>query len=134
MANSIDVQKIVDGSRDTVIKVSLIGDNSGIFNAFTIFDPSSYVNTGINKKIVQVKYVLNGFSGVLLWGSSTANKPIINLEKDHYSDFFYEGGISNTDVSGNNGKILFTSDQTIPTGNMGYIMLFIKSKDLVNGE
>ena len=128
MANSITTHVVGDGGRNTRILVNLIGDNSGQFTNEIIFDPADYLNKGVNKKIDSIQYVLNGFCASLLWGSSISNQPIVELEKDHYSNFEYDGGVSNNTVAGRNGKILLTTREWVPNGNAGYIILSIELK------
>lgn len=134
MASSFTVEKIVDGSRNTTIKVYITGDTSSELSLAKIFDTSTYVNTGVHKRIRKIQYALNGFSGQLYWEGSP-NKPLLTMEKDHYSEACYEeeGYLNNASVATPTGCILL-STLGLTASLTGYIILFIQSKDIVVGQ
>jgi hypothetical protein len=133
MASSFTVTTIVDGSRETTIKIDITGDTSSNFSKEEIFDPADYVNEGISKKLRKAQYCLNGFSGLLYWDATT-DAQLITMEPNHYSepDFKEIGYLSNSKYSGYTGKILLTTlDLTI--GMSGYIILYLESKNAMPG-
>jgi len=134
MASSFTVDKIVDGSRETTIKVNITGDTSSELSLAEIFDASTYFNTGVHKRLRKIQYELTGFSGNLFWDGST-DLPLITLEKDHYSeaDFKDIGYLNKSAVAAPTGDILLTT-VGLTTNLSGYIILFIESKDIVDGE
>lgn len=135
MASTFAVTTILDGSRDTVIKVDITGDTLSELSLAKIFDVTSYVNTGTNKRLKKIQYSLNGFAGQLYWESTGTNKPLVTLAKDKYSeaDFGHIGYLNNSGVTNKTGSILL-STTGLTTGLTGYITLFIQSKDTLDGE
>lgn len=133
MASSFTVEKIVDGSRDTTIKVYITGDTTSELSLAKIFDVTNYVNTGVHKRIKKIQYCLNGFAGQLYWEGSP-NKQLLTMEKDRYSEACYEeiGYLNNASVLSPTGCILL-STLGLTIGLTGYIILFIQSKDIVDG-
>jgi hypothetical protein len=133
MASSFSVTKMVDGSRDTVIKVDITGDTSSELTLAKIFDVTQYVNTGVHKRIKKIQYCLNGFAGQLYW-EGTSNIPLLTMEKDKHSSacFFREGCINNSGVTAPTGCIFLTT-VGLTVKLTGYIILTIQSKDLVDG-
>jgi hypothetical protein len=126
MANTITKTTIQDGKRNTIIKVDIIGDGSGDESNYLIFDASAYYNPTVNKKLNRVKYTLDGFSARLIW-DATIDAPLLTLEKDKYSDFCFDGGLSNTYFPGRTGDILLTTIG-LGAGESGTIILHIQSK------
>jgi hypothetical protein len=134
MTSSFTVTKIVDGGRETTIKVDITGDAKSELTGSVIYDTSAYTNIGFSKHLRKVQYCLNGFSGQLYWGSSSTPLPLITLEPSHYSeaDFKEIGYLSNSGVTDYNGDILLTTTG-LTTSLTGYIILFIESKNAMPG-
>jgi hypothetical protein len=126
MANTITKTTIQDGKRNTIIKIDILGDGTGEETNTVIFDASTYYNPTVNKKLNRIKYTLDGFSARLLW-DATSDAPLLTLEKDKYSDFCFDGGLSNTYYAGATGDILLTT-LGLGAGESASIILFIQSK------
>jgi len=126
MANAITKTTILDGKRNTIVKIDIVGDGTGDESSTVIFDASAYYNTTVNKKLNRIQYVLDGFSARLLWDATT-DAPLWTLEKDKYSDFCFNGGLSNTYYAGATGDILLTTIG-IASGESGTIILYLQSK------
>lgn len=135
MASSFSVTKIVDGSRNTTIKIDITGDTNSELTLAKVFDVTQYFNTGINKQLKEVQYELSGFRGQLLWESTVANEPLLSMEIDHYTEAKFDriGYLKNSDVEGHTGSILL-STLGLTTNCVGYIILFIQSRDIVDGQ
>jgi len=132
MANTILITTILDGTVNTIIRVNILGDGSGQETNTTIYHPQSYTNKQSIKRLMYAKYCLDGFSAELRWGDSSTGVPLITLEKDHYSEFCIDGGIPNNTVFNKDGKINITT-RDLASGETGYIILFIKSQEIMRG-
>lgn len=133
MVNTIEFQTIQDDSRNTIIKVDIIGDGSGEETKTVIFDASTYLNTTVEKKLWKIEYEQNGFSSVLEW-DATADKQLITIEDAHHEHVCWEwfGGYSNAYYAGRTGDILLTTSG-LGAGDRGYIILYIKHRELLKG-
>jgi hypothetical protein len=131
MANTITTQVIVDGSRNTIIKVFIIGDGSGEETNTVVFDASAYKTASTSNKLRKTCYNLNGFEAVLNW-DATANVPLITLGQGHQEqiDFFrYGGGLPNNGGAGRTGDILMTTTG-LGAGDEGYIIFYINQREV----
>lgn len=134
MANKISTQVILDGQSQTIIKVTIEGDGSGEETNAVIFDASAYTPAVTNNLLREIKYLLNGFSATLYW-DATANVMLIELDEGLQEEIDFTNG--NTRYAGipNNGGAGRTGDILISTtglgaGDKGYLMLYVKKKDV----
>jgi len=130
MANIVTTQTILDGSRNTIIKVTILGDGSGELTNQIIFDSSAYANDTQNNKLWRIQYNLNGFGGTLYWDATT-DVQLMSLTPNYAGDqkFFWNGGLVNNAGVGKTGDILLTTSGlgSIPQGT-GEIILYVKKK------
>lgn len=130
MANIVTTQTILDGSRNTIIKVTILGDGSGELTNQIIFDSSAYANDTQNNKLWRIQYNLNGFSGTLYWDATT-DVQLMSLTPNYAADqkFFWNGGLVNNAGAGKTGDILLTTSglASLPAGT-GEIILYVKKK------
>lgn len=130
MVGTITIQKIIDGSRNTVIKATIGGD-ADLTNA-VLFDASAYVGANTNNKLMKVEFGLDGFDARLIWdGTATVNdKVIVALPENYLETQCYEwfGGIPNDVTVGKTGDILITT-VGLAAGDDGHIILYIKKKN-----
>ena len=133
MPNTINIQTLLDGSINTIIKVDIIGDGSGDETKTVIFDASAYHNVTIEKRLYKIEYELNGFNCFLEWDATT-DAQLITIEEGHHEHVCWEwiGGYSNGYFAGRNGDILLTTNN-LGDGDRGYIILFIKHRENVDG-
>jgi len=127
MANIVQIQTIVDGSTNTIIKVDIIGDGSGDEAKTVIFDASTYVNNTPQKKLWKMEYQLNGFSGFLEW-DATVDKPLITMDEGLHEEVDWSlwfGGYLNNYFAGITGDILLTTSG-LGAGDRGYMILQVK--------
>jgi hypothetical protein len=131
MANTITSQTLLDGSRNTIVKVTILSDASGEITKGIIFDSSAFVNDTQNNKLMRIEYALENFSGTLYWDATT-DVQLMTLVADHPSDenFQYTGGLINNGGSGRTGDILLSTSglASAPAGTTGYIILYVKKK------
>lgn len=137
MANTVNINTILDGTRDTIIRVDIVGDGSGEETGTIIYDASAYDNKTAIKKVYQIQYCLTGFSTTLYWDSTgTPPSPLIAmLEADHYArqEYNWFGGLSNATVTGSIGDILLTTRGLTAT-DRGYIIIHVQHKEIKAGE
>lgn len=128
MPNAITSQTLVDGPRNTIVKITIVGDGSGEETNTVLFDASSYGYGSTNNKLMRIQYLLNGFDAVLYW-DATANVVIKPLDQDieEDSDFSDAGGIINNGGTGRTGDILISTNG-LGSGDEGYIVLYIKQR------
>lgn len=129
MPNTIQTQVIVDGIRDTIIKIYILGDGSPDEVNTVIFDASAYRTQSTDNKLREICYQLNGFEATLYWGA-TANVPIITLEQDIQEEVDYfplGGGLVNNATTGRTGDILITT-KGLDDGDDGYIILYLNQR------
>ena len=134
MASSFTVTDILDGSRNTVVKIDIVGTTTSELTGAKIYDVSSYLNTGTSKMIQRIEYCLNGFSAELVW-EGTPDLPLLSLAVDHQADIdFYKAGyLNNSGVTAKTGCILMNTSG-LSTGGNGYIILHVQSRDIVDGQ
>lgn len=130
MAVTVTTQTLLDGTRNTIIKVTILGDGATELTKQIIFDSSAYANDTQNNKLMRIQYNFDGFSGTLYWDAST-DVQMMTLNGDHPADqdFFYNGGLINNAGSGKTGDILLSTHGlgSIPAAT-GEIILYVKKK------
>lgn len=135
MANTITTQVIINGPRDVVIKVNILGDGSGEETDTIIFDASAYAPIADENKLMKIEYALNGFSAYLEW-DATADVPLISLVGDHPYFMPYDfcessmgvAGIPNNAGAGRTGDILITTSG-LGAGDNGHIILYVAKRN-----
>lgn len=131
MAASVTTQVLLDGSLNTIIKVTILGDGTGELTKQIIYDSSAYVNDTQNNKLWKISYTLDGFSGTLYW-DATSDVQMMSLAPDHPAErcFYDEGGLPNAGGSGRTGDILLSTDGLAAlAAGTGEIILYIKKKN-----
>ena len=135
MAHTIQTQVIVDGPRDTIIKVYLASDGtSGELTNYVLFDASAYSTQSTDNALIEIKYNLNGFDAFLEWDATT-DVPIMTLDKDLQEEvsFWCHGvypGIPNNGGAGRSGDILINTTGFATGTSKGYIWLHIRQKNV----
>lgn len=124
MANTVDIQTLVDGPRNLVLKIYLESDGAaGELSAQTIVDVSTYSGAPSEVKIKRIQSDLTGFSASLLWDATT-NEEIVNLsEGEGERDYCKFGGLINNAGAGKTGDILLTTEGFAAAGDRGSIVL-----------
>ncbi len=130
MAHAVIVQTILDGRKNTIIKVTIKGDGaSGELSNAVLFDASAYKTASLYNKIMQIEYQLNSFSAELLW-DATSKVAALSLAKDHPHKIDFEniGGLVNNAGSGRTGDLLITTTGLSAKTYDGYIVLYMKER------
>lgn len=132
MANTISKQTILDGDRNLVVKVTIVGDNTGDESATQLIDMSTYAARTSDDapvdslQLLCVSSSLEGWSARLLW-DATADVDLLHLPSGNYFDDFQRfGGIPNNAGAGVTGDINIT---TVGLGTEnGHLTLHFKKK------
>lgn len=128
MANTIASQTIQDGSRNLVVKVTIIGDGSGEETNKIIVDASTFTPAFTNCKLMRIDYGFAGFAASLKWDGAT-DAELITLPADHTETqkYCFIEGIPNNATTPT-GDILMTT-VGLDAGDTGHLVLYIKKKD-----
>jgi len=124
MANIIDIQTIVDGERNVVIKVYLASDgSSGDVTNISLVDASVLVPIPTTLRLVSVTSDLTGFTVNLSW-ASTANDPLVHLAVGKQQYFWRKfGGIPNPKTANFTGDMLLSSTGFGVAGDAGFVIV-----------
>lgn len=126
MANTVTKQVLVNGSRNYVIKVMIVGDGSGEETATRL--NSATGDLGTDCKLMAVQANLTGFSATLLWDATTdVNATQIANDVDVRQKWIKEGGLINNAGTGKTGDILITT-KGLGSGDIGELVLYLKKK------
>jgi len=137
MAHAITTQVIIDGSKNTIIKVNIKGDTGDAteLTNYVIFDASAYLTASTSNKLCRIQYCLNGFTAELFWDATT-DIPLISLAKDHPQDHDFIndcmgfGGLVNNAGTGITGDILITTTGLASSKHDGFIIFYIKQREV----
>lgn len=124
---TITVQKIIDGSKITVLKatIAIAADETKAI----LFNASDFITNSPDNKIVEIEYQLNGFSAELFWDAAT-DIPIMSLAATvpFKHDFWDIGGLINNAAStGKTGDILISTTGAA-AGSNGHITLYLMQR------
>lgn len=126
MANTIAKQVLLNGSRNYIVKFTIIGDGSGDETVALVNAVSG--DMGVNNKIIQVDANLSGFSGQLMFDATTDLYACqIAQDADVHLDFCRIGGLINNAGAGKTGDILLKTTG-LGMGESGTITLYVKKK------
>jgi hypothetical protein len=137
MAHAVTTQTLIDGSRNTIIKVNIKGDGitAAELTNYVIFDASAYVTASTSNKLCRIQYCLNGFSAELHWDATT-DVPLISLASDHpqdhnfFNDYMGFAGLVNNAGDGVTGDILITTNGLASSTNDGFIVFYIVEREV----
>ena len=125
MVNTVEVQTLVSGPRNLVLKVHIDGDGSGEETDTLIVDASAYGASEV--KIMGVHGDFSGFTAELEWDATT-NVHAMNIpDYDVDADFTKFGGLINNAGAGKTGDILITTTG-LGLGDTGHLILEMKKK------
>lgn len=113
MAITVTKQTIIDGARNLVVKIHLLGDSNEAA-ALLLINVSDYSaptpGAGASVKVMRIVSSLDNFHCTLLWDADTdvsfADIPAGN----HDQDFSKEGGLVNNAGAGITGDIMLTTN------------------------
>jgi hypothetical protein len=107
MADAVTSQTVIDGAKNTVIKLTNLSDGTGEAAVLKV-DVSGLNGAPTSVKINKIHYSVTGMVATLLWDASTDVR-IIDLAGDGCFDFTSFGGLPNNGGSGVTGDILLTT-------------------------
>ena len=128
MANTVDIQKIIDGPRNAVIKIFLASDGaSGELADQIIVDVSTLEGAPSKVHLMAIDWCLRGFDVLLEW-EATTDAPIITLTPESGAGgFCWEkfGGIPNNGGAGVTGDLSITTTGFTAAGDNGFLLLSV---------
>jgi hypothetical protein len=107
MADAVSSQTLVDGPRNTVIKLTNTSDGTGEA-AVTKVDVSTLSGAPATVRINKIHYSVAGMVARLLW-DATADVTIVDLQGDGCLDCTSFGGLWNNAGAGVTGDIQLTT-------------------------
>ena len=112
MALTITKQTIIDGSRNLVVKIHLLGDSNDV-TATLLINVSDYSSptpgVGASVKVMRIVSSLEAFHCTLLWDADTDVSFVDIPDGNHDQDFSKEGGLVNNAGTGITGDIMLTT-------------------------
>ena len=129
MANTLNVQILIDNPVRSVIKATIIGDGVVGDETFTIYDASTYVSATTNPKLYKIMVFNTGdVGGILKWDATTDVIVFTLPDPDHTMNFDFTdfGGIVNNAGSGKTGDVLLTTTGLDTVGDSITLILDIK--------
>lgn len=116
MANVTSTQIILDGPRNTVVKVEGILDTSDLAS-FVVADPATLAgwdNTGLQKSaklsLLKVTYSIEDALEVRLAWDATTPARLVELTGRGKISYYDIGGVTNNADAGVNGKVLLSTE------------------------
>lgn len=107
MANATNIQTLLDGERNLVVKVVGILDTSN--DAQTVVDVSALVPAALRVRIDKVTYSISSQLAVnLLWDANT-DVPIVSLSGFGHIKAKHSGGLTNNGGTGVTGDVKLTT-------------------------
>ena len=124
MAITITIQKILDSSRNVIIKAIITGTSDG---TAILYNTDDYIGDVRNVKITKIKYELQGFSAYLSF--EDINMLSLSANNPTAIDFTDMGGMLHSNPP-QTGNITITTNG-LGVGDIGTIILFIKKKSQI---
>lgn len=130
MANIVTTQTLVDGSRNLVVHVAVVGDGSGEEIDTVIVDASSFTPAGIDYKLMKINGGADGCSAILGWDADTII-PFLNLPADHshFADYTDIGGLINNAGVGKTGDVLIIT-RSLGSLDSIFITMWFKKNEI----
>lgn len=130
MANTITSQTLVNGDRQLVVKVFILGDGSGEETDTVIIDASAYAPASTDLKIMQLLDSTQSASACLYW-DATVNVPImgIGINREYKKDFRDFGGLVNNAGAGRTGDILITTS-SLGAGDSITLIFYLEKRGI----
>ena len=125
MANTVEVQTLINGPRNLILKVHIDGDGSGEETNKLIVDVSLYDCSEVSIKHVQGSF--SGFTAELLWDAAVNTHAFNVPDYDVDQDFCSFGGLINNAGAGKTGDIVMTTTG-LGNGDTGHLVLKMKKR------
>lgn len=130
MANTVNIQKVIDGKGTVVVHCYLACDgSSGELTDQILIDVSTLTPVPGDLALVSVEGCFVGFSGRLEWDATT-DIPVAVLPADHPFLFTFNGTpIPDNAGSGTTGDLLLTTAGFTAATDIGHITITARKKD-----
>lgn len=128
MANTVNVQTLVDGERNAVLKVYLESDGvTGELSDQVVVDVSALSGAPSTVRLDRVEAELEGFTAALEWDATT-DVPILNVTDNGKAcwDFCAVGGLPNDAGAGVTGDITISTTGFAAAGDRGTLLLWVR--------
>lgn len=137
--SSYNVQTIIDGYRNTVIRLAGEIDSSGDIAPATLVDITTLSPKPTSVRIERLKWsvVPGSTMDIAIWWQATSNELIWAAGTGDDADFSQFGGLTNNAPAGFTGNILFSTTgygATGPTNPVGFAMIIELVKQRVQFE
>lgn len=127
MANTITKKVTLDGERNHILQIHIVGDGTGDESATQLVDISGLSGAPTKVRIDKVFWSLTGFSATLLWDADTDVATLELSEGSDGIDFRDLGGIQDTGGANRTGDIMITTTG-LGNGDSGTIILQLRKK------
>lgn len=108
MADTVTTQKILDGAKNAVIKLTNLSDGTGE-SAVVKVDVSTLSGSPESVSINRITYDVSGMAVTLLWDATTDVRILTLGSNCGVLDFNSFGGLPNNAGAGKTGDILLTT-------------------------
>lgn len=126
MPNAITITTILDGVRNLIKKIDIVGDGSGEETAAVLVDVSAHGCSAVS--ILKEYHQLSGFSARLKWDADTDTVAFNLLEGEGGLDFNQVSGpINNNAGAGKTGDLVLATSG-LGSGDTGTIILTMRKK------
>lgn len=137
--SSYNIQKIIDGYRNTVFRIAGEVDTAGDIAPTTLVDITTLSPKPASVRIERLKWsvVSGSMLDVAIWWQATSNELVWAAGTGDDADFSQFGGITNNAPAGFTGNILFSTTgygATGPTNPIGFAMILELVKQRVSFE
>ncbi len=122
-ASTVSTKYLINGSRDFVIKVDVVGGDAE-FTAEKIIDVADLTGTPTKFKIRNISWQFAEFTATLLWDATTDKQAFVLNQYEGDIDFFESTGVPivNDAGTGVSGNLLMTT-KGLAAGDTGTIII-----------
>jgi hypothetical protein len=122
MANVLDIQVLIDGPRNAVVKVTGLLDTANLVKTVVV-NPANFAFFPMTFHILHLEYAISDQLSVVTAWEATVDRSILPLSGRGHMDFDRFGGLINDTGAGRTGSInLFTNGYT--TGIQTFSLIF----------
>jgi len=131
MAHTVNVQTLLDSSRQLIVNVTIVGDGaSGELSAQKVIDVSTFNPAFTESSILEIKSSLDSFGVLLLWDATTDDEAYALGAGEADLDFRPIGGLVNPSSTGATGDLMITTNGLNASSKAGSIQLTLRKREL----
>lgn len=124
MANTITVTKIVDGARNLMAHVYVLGDGSGDESSATLIDASALTPPATNLRVTRIQgYLRGGWTASVLQSGSSDGLLAVLPADDQFEYCFDDVGVGNEIATAGTGDIDITT-ASLGNGDTGVFTIW----------